>query len=336
MAGASACKVCLAGFFAGSAGKSRCASCSAGSYTTSSGATSCSLCPPGYYCEGGSSKAGCPMHSSSSASTYHITGCVCNAGYSGQSGGNCSLCPPGSFCPGASNCSRPALTWLYRSEETGVYYLNLPQPVVSMKHYNFVIETDVYQKVRINSTLGADPQEIQLYTSAMHLSPASFICDTVDIGCQLLLPSTAYYADTSYVNLADSSKVACDFAAVCACGGTGSIATSEIDLSGTPFKIMDGQYAWYKCCSYAYTFRPFCMSEQKCSMQIDGYCGGAFFNGRLGILDRSQYLQDVKLACSLYPRDPQLQCGSGDKIPYNCDAASLFTCPAGYVSPAGA
>jgi hypothetical protein len=216
-----------------------------------------------------------------------------------------------------------------------VYYLNLLQPVVSMKHYFFVLETDVYRKVRINSTLGADLQEIQLYTAAMHLSPASYICGTVDIGCQLLA-NTSYYADSSYVNLADSSKVACDFASVCACGGTGSIATSEIDLSGTPFKIMDGQYAWYTCCSYAYTFRSFCASEQKCSVQIDGWCGSAYFNGRLGILDRSQYLQDVRLACSLYPRDPQLQCGSSDKIPYSCDAAPLFPCPAGYVSPAGA
>jgi hypothetical protein len=334
MAGASACKVCLAGFFASSAGKTMCDSCSPGYYTAPSGASTCSLCPPGYYCEDGSSKAGCPTHSSSSASTYHVTGCVCNAGYSGKSGGNCSLCPSGSFCPGVSNCSRPALTWLYRSEETGLYFLNLPQPVLGMKHYDSVLETDVYQKVRISSTLSADLQAIQLYTAAMNFSTASFTCDTVDISCKLL-DSISYHADTSYVDLADYSKVACDFAAVCACGGSGSVATSDIDLSGTPFKIMDGENAWWTCCSYAYTFRSFCVSEQKCSVQVDGYCGSAYFNGRLSILDRSQYLQDVKLACSLYPRDPNLQC-SGDKIPYNCDEAPLLPCPAGYVSTAGA
>ena len=333
MAGASSCKACSAGFFAGSEGKSFCDFCSAGSYTTSSGASTCAACPPGYYCEGGSSKAGCPVHSSSSAFTYHITGCVCNAGYSGQNGGNCSTCHPGSFCPGASksNCSRPSLTWLFRSEETGIYFLNLPKPVQSMKNYDARIESDTWQKVRINSTLGPYLDEVQLRTAAMHLNTASYSCGDVSNGCGQL--DVSYQEDTSYVSLADSSSVACNFASACACGAR-SIATSDIDLAGTPFRIKDGQNAWYKCCSYAYSFQSFCENEQHCSAQIEGYCGGAIFNGRLGILNRSQYLQDVNLACSLYPRDPQLQC-SGDKIPYNCDAALSFPCPPGSTSQTG-
>jgi hypothetical protein len=334
MAGASSCKACSAGFFAGSQGKTLCVSCSAGSYATSSGASTCAACPAGYYCEGGSSKAGCPVNSLSSGFTYHITGCVCNAGYSGHNGGNCSPCRPGSFCPGASksNCSRPSLrlTWLFRNEETGVYFLNLPKPVQSMKNYNARVESDVWQKVRINSTLRPDLEEVQLRTAAMHLNAVSYSCINVDIGCTQLQDG-AYQEDTSYVSLADSSKVSCNFASACACG---SVATSDIDLAGTPFRITGGQNAWFTCCSYAHTFQSFCANEQHCSAQIEGHCANAIFNGRLGILNRSQYLQDVNLACSLYPRDPQLQC-SGDKIPYNCDPALSFPCPAGSISQAG-
>ena len=316
-----------------------CLPCSAGSYTSLSGASACTACPPGYYCQGGSSKTGCPVHSSSSASTYHITGCTCNAGYSGQNGGSCAPCLPGSFCPGASKCSESqptiGLTWLFRSEETGFFYLNLPQLVPSMRNYYDQIEFDIWQRVRINSTLSSALEEIQLYTAAMHIQTASFGCTDVDTGCRLRDDwEVSYQPDVSYVSLADSSKVSCDFASACACGPW-SVATSEIDLTGTPFSIKDSQNAWYTCCSYAYSFQSSCVNEQHCSAQVNGHCGSAYFNGRLSILDRSQYLQDINLACSLYPSDPHLQC-NGDETPYLCDSAPSIPCPAGTISPAGA
>jgi hypothetical protein len=310
-----------------------CVPCSAGSYTSLSGASACTACPPGYYCQGGSSKTGCPVHSSSSASTHHITGCICNAGYSGQNGGSCAPCLPGSFCPGASTCSQPTigLTWLFRSEETGFFYLNLPQPMPSMRNYDGRIESDIWQRVRINSTLSPALEEVKLHTAAMHVNTASFSCEIVD-GCGIL--DASYQPDAAYVTLADPSKVSCDFASACACG-SGSVATSEIDLTGTPFGITDFQNAWYTCCSYAYSFQSSCVNEQHCSAQVSGYCGGAIFSGRLSILDRSQYIQDINLACSLYPSDPHLQC-NGDETPYLCDSTPSIPCPAGTISPAGA
>jgi hypothetical protein len=332
MAGATTCQMCLAGSFAGLEGASMCVACSAGSYSGLSGVSVCTACPPGYYCEGGSSKAGCPMHSSSSASTFHITGCICDAGYSGQNGESCIPCRPGSFCPGASNCSQLTLrlTWLYRSKETGFFYLNLPQPVQSMRNYWAQMESDIWQRVRINSILSPALEEIQLRTAAMHIDRTSFSCTGVETGCGLL--DDTYQTDTSYVTLADPSKVSCEFASACACGE--AIATSEIDIRGTPFSIKDGQYAWYTCCSYAYSFQSFCADEQHCSAQISGYCGGAVFNGKLRVLNRTQYLQDVQLACSLYPSDPNLQC-NGVETPYHCGSAPSIQCPAGSMSLAG-
>jgi hypothetical protein len=79
------CSACVAGKYKTTSGSVVCTDCGVGTYSTTVGASAASTC------------VSCPVNSNSVASSSAITGCTCNAGYTGPDGGVCSACVPGKY-----------------------------------------------------------------------------------------------------------------------------------------------------------------------------------------------------------------------------------------------
>ena len=91
---------CNAGFTGPDGGV--CSSCVAGKYKTNSGSVACTDCGVGTYsttvgASAASTCVSCPVNSNSVSSSSAITGCTCNAGYTGPDGGVCSACVAGKY-----------------------------------------------------------------------------------------------------------------------------------------------------------------------------------------------------------------------------------------------
>lgn len=107
--GSSVCTNCPAGSYSQTSSATAlgdCISCDAGKYSNVSGASradACINCHPGKYSVtvGGSSEEvclSCPVNSYSAAGSQALTGCVCDAGFSGPNGGPCAMCGINVWC----------------------------------------------------------------------------------------------------------------------------------------------------------------------------------------------------------------------------------------------
>lgn len=107
------CTACAAGTYKDSIGTDACTDCDAGTYQPGTGAASVEACTT------------CPPNTDSSAGSGPVTGCICNAGYTGPDGGTCSACAGGTYkgSPGsevtAAPCFCPPVCDLWCADSVG-------------------------------------------------------------------------------------------------------------------------------------------------------------------------------------------------------------------------
>ena len=106
------CEPCDPGTFKGDAGSAECTMCPSGQFGVEYNATSnetCLLCEAGKWSGGivRSVCSACPNNTFSEAGSDK-SGCICNAGFTGEDGKDCTACEPGTFKPanGSGACTK--------------------------------------------------------------------------------------------------------------------------------------------------------------------------------------------------------------------------------------
>jgi hypothetical protein len=107
------CVGCVAGKYKPTNGSVTCTQCTSGKFSAATGATSnvCSDCSANTYSSTNNSQCiACPSNTVSARSSYRITDCVCNLGYTGPDGGTCVACVAGKYKPtnGSGDCTQCA------------------------------------------------------------------------------------------------------------------------------------------------------------------------------------------------------------------------------------
>ena len=323
----SSCLPCRVGSYNSVAGLSACIACPVGTYSSAPGTTACVGCAAGTFSTGTGivSPSECiPCAAGAFSTQTGVTVCNrCAAGYYSNRTGVSSL-------PG---CVNGSLTWLFRNNTNGYYYLNLYgtgnrggcNPCLPFYWVN-----TIFTKVRIQSTLSVNLTFVQLYVWYLgYVASGTCSPNTGDL--------TYTYGDSGYGNpLIDIGSMK----------ATNKDVNSAIDLRGTPFTIANGTRSFFSSgCVYTSTcISVACSGSQTCTN--GQYCGGiSFWNGLLGLFNRSQYQSDVNNACAMYPGDPRLSCTGQESICSNpcsyCDAGqytnttgntACVACPPGWFS----
>ena len=301
--GASECVLCTAGTYLVAA-LSTCSPCGAGTFSLSNGVTVCTPCPAGTYSEStGASLAGTCL--SCSAGTYSAA-----SGASGPSA--CTGCSAGTYSGALGLACIPSqLTWLFRDNRTGYYYLNFSNPHQAMRNYDNNPTYNTWYKLRFNSTLG--------YSSTFHQMYVGSVGDPTDV-CL----STTF--DATYATYAPGNSLFVDF------GGTASChywATTTISFVGLPFSLSNAGSDWwfyaFGTCAYAGQMSLSCSDAQTCVLMGYGRCGGANWRGKAYVYNTSMYQTDINTACAMYGSSAYLSCNGGEILcPNSCTA-----CPAG-------
>ena len=264
--------------------------CPRGSYSSTIGALSsalCQLCSPGQYATvaGASSPDACKSCSAGSYNNLvNLSSCVFAREF----------------------------TWLFRDPDSGFYYLNMPIDSVSAVNYGVPAYT-YWSKVRIHSTLSQSIGQIQLYVLYVGNSLAPCLSSTID---------------PTYAKLVEPKSMPpgnwfTDFGSVSDCQWI--YTSTRLSLEGTPFSILDQTGAWaFESCSWGPTMSVSCNGPQDCTAGIVGDCGGAYFNGMLGVHNLAQFVDDIQLACVLYKGDTRLSCSGNETMCYDpCTECSL-------------
>ena len=317
--GQSSCTICPIGTYASSTGMYVCANCAVGNYTQVAGMPLCDSCAAGTY----ASLTGMTICVKCAIGTYtQNTGqssCgLCAAGTFGNTSGqtSCVSCKSGTYSTalGIGHASPSQLTWLFRNNETGYYYLNFTSPQTSMRFFGSPQNT-VWSKIRFNSTLNYTSTVFQMYVRAV--DNPTVVCGGTTI-------------DATYASRPSTNGEFTNFGEAASCGL--NLASSPMSLAGLPFSLSSNAADWYMpssvCATGGSSYS--CSDAQTCVVRSQGNCGYASWLGKMYVFDTAAYQADIATACALYGSSEYLSCKEYETMP-SCQA-----CPAGTFSTEGA
>ena len=304
--GAKVCTPCAAGHSANANGSQQCLPCQAGAFGPTTGLTVCAACSGGTF----AASVGASVCTACSAGTF-------SSALGGTHAGICRGCQAGTFATAVGNrqiCRE--LTWLFRNNATGLYYLNFPTPQATVRNYGTRIHT-AWSKLRFHSRLEYGSTSLQMFV--------------LDLGRpRPLTPcSSSSTVDATYASRPATDGNFVDFGSVSVCGSI----REEISVSmvGTPFSLSSAASDWSLAwCSTATSDYYTCSSAQTCVLSVFGNCGLGSWRGMVYMHNRTEYLADIQAACSMFGNSSRLQCLGNES---HCTQPCI-TCPAGTFSAA--